>query len=481
MINEISTILLLFRDCFSRSVPFNWFVIVIVGFIVRLDHHGVSSFIRWLSLDSSYYHALLAFFKASSWNLPALQRKWQQIVVSYCPPVVIDGRQIIIGDGIKISKEAKKMPGVKRLHQESDNSGKAPYIYGHHFGVLGILAGHISKKIFCIPLRAELHEGVEDLRKMQNKKVPIVNGKEKLSVTTLMASMAADLITEMGTKTLVVLDAYFAVGPVFLVLKAVTDSTGERMAHLVTRAKSNVVAFKDPPPKTGRPGAPKKYGDKVKLHDLFVRKRSHFEAATVEIYKRRKAICFLTLDLFWKPIKEKIRFVLVIDGEEQFILICSDLSLSPENIIQAYGYRFKIEVTFKVLKHLVGTFSYHFWTSVWPKIGTSTQSDLSYSLETYPRMLIAQTVGAIEGFVNFGCIAAGILQLLSIKFHDTIWSQYRGWLRTISSSIPSEETARLVVQQEFYHNFRSFRNTATYRIIMSKFRKSFKITLPEAA
>ena len=105
MINEISTILLLFRDCFSRGVPFNWFVIVIVGFIVRLDHHGVSSFVRWLSLDSSYYHALLAFFKASSWNLPALQRKWQQIVVSYCSPVVIDERQIIIGDGIKISKE----------------------------------------------------------------------------------------------------------------------------------------------------------------------------------------------------------------------------------------------------------------------------------------------------------------------------------------------------------------------------------------
>ena len=181
------------------------------------------------------------------------------------------------------------------------------------------------------------------------------------------------------------------------------------------------------------------------------------------------------------PIKEKIRFVLVIDGEGQFILMCSDLTLSPENIIKAYGYRFKIEVTFKVLKHLIGTFSYRFWTYTWPKIGTRTQSDLSCCLGTYPRMLIAQTVNAIEGFVNFGCIATGILQLLSIKFHDTIWSQYRGWLRTISSSIPSEETARLVVQHEFYHNFRSFRNTATYRIIMSKFRRSFKIRLPEAA
>ena len=33
------------------------------------------------------------------------------------------------------------MPGVKRLHQESDNSGKAPYIFGHHHGVIGLMAG----------------------------------------------------------------------------------------------------------------------------------------------------------------------------------------------------------------------------------------------------------------------------------------------------------------------------------------------------
>ena len=481
MINEIGKILLLFRDSFSRSISFNWFVIVIVGFIVRLDHHGVSSIVRWLSLDSSYYQALLAFFKASSWKLSAIQQRWQEIVVSLHPPIMIDERPVIIGDGIKISKEASYMPGVKKLHQESNNSGKAPYIQGHHFGVLGILAGYISKKIFCIPLRAEIHEGAEDLRAMQNKPVPKVNGKDKLSITTLMASMAVDLITGMNTSALLVLDAYFAVGPVFLVLKAATDSTGKRIAHLVTRAKSNVVAFEDPPPKTGRRGAPRKYGDKVKLYDLFASKRNRFKYATVEIYKSSKTIRFLVLDLLWKPVKEKIRFVLVIDGDEQFILMSSDLSLSPENIILAYGYRFKIEVTFKVLKHLIGTFSYHFWTSVWPRIGNRTQSNLSGCFDAYPRMLITQTINAIEGFVNFGCIATGILQLLSIKFHDTIWCRYRGWLRTISSSVPSEETVRLVVQQEYFHNFRSFKNTAIYRIIMLKFRKSFNIKLPDAA
>jgi hypothetical protein len=84
-------------------------------------------------------------------------------------PVAGNRRSLLLaGDGIKISKEAEKMPAVKRLHQESDNSGKAPYIYGHHWGVIGILAGWV-KKIFCIPLCAELHEGVADIRGCKTK------------------------------------------------------------------------------------------------------------------------------------------------------------------------------------------------------------------------------------------------------------------------------------------------------------------------
>ncbi len=296
-----------------------------------------------------------------------------------------------------------------------------------------------------------------------------------------MALMAINLVTGLGGGTILILDAYFAVGPVFLILKAATDSAGQRIIHLITRAKSNVVAYEDPPPKTGGRGRPREYGAKRKLNELFIKMRDQFEEATIEIYHKRKTVCFLTLDLIWKPIKEKIRFVLVIDGEESFILMCSDLKLPPENIIRAYGYRFKIEVTFKVLKHLIGAFSYHFWTEVWFKNKNHCTNDELPYLGTYPKMLIEQTLNAIEGFVNLGCIATGILQILSIKFHDTIWSQYRGWLRTISSAIPSEETVRLVIQQEFYHNFRSFKNTVTYRIIMAKFRKSFKVKLPEAA
>jgi hypothetical protein len=123
-----------------------------MGFIIRLDHHGVSSIIRWLALKPSLYTALLEFFRASSWQLKNIQQQWLQIVLSRLPLIKIENRYLLAGDGIKICKEAEKMPAVKRLHQESDNSGKAPYIYGHHHGVIGILAGWVKKNLLCSPL-----------------------------------------------------------------------------------------------------------------------------------------------------------------------------------------------------------------------------------------------------------------------------------------------------------------------------------------
>jgi len=296
-----------------------------------------------------------------------------------------------------------------------------------------------------------------------------------------MAAMAAELIKVLDSECILVLDAYFAVGPVFLILKELTKANGERLAHLVTRAKSNVVGYEDPPPKTGGRGAPRKYGAKLKLKQLFKSRQNQFRETTVEIYRQKKTLSFLCLDLIWKPIKGKLRFVLIIDGGETFILMCSDLNLSPQDIIRAYSYRFKIEVNFKVLKRLMGVFFYHFWTGVWPDIAKRNESDLSSCIDSRSKKLIAQTTNAIEGFVNFGCIATGILQILSLNFHQTIWDRYRGWLRTITSIIPTEETVRSVIQEEFFLNFRTFNNTAIYRIIMSKSRRTNDSVLPMVA
>jgi len=175
---------------------------------------------------------------------------------------------------------------------------------------------------------------------------------------------------------------------------------------------------------------------------LFETRATVFEQSVIELYGRCKTVSLLCLDLIWKPVGEKIRFVLVMDGTERFILMCSDLTLSAPDIVRAYSYRFKIEVNFKVLKHLMGAFFYRFWTSAWPRIGKQTASDLSDINDCRRQRLIRQSTNAIEAFANFGCIATGILQIISLNFHQSIWRKYSGWLRTASSTISSEEIVR---------------------------------------
>jgi hypothetical protein len=252
-----------------------------------------------------------------------------------------------------------------------------------------------------------------------------------------MASMAADMVAVMGKGCLLILDAYFAVGPVFLILKNAVDHNGQRLVHIVTRAKSNVVGYEDPPLKTGGRGRPRIYGKKLALMALFETRASAFEQTAIELYGCCKTVSFLCLDLVWKPVGEKIRFILVVDGSEQFILMCSDLTLSALDIIRAYSYRFKIEVSFKMLKHLMGVFFYRFWTSAWPRIGKATASDLSAVNDPRMKRLIQQSTNAIEAFANFGCIATGVLQIIALNFHKTIWRKYSGWLRTVTSTVPS--------------------------------------------
>ena len=52
---------------------------------------------------------------------------------------------IFVGDGVKQYKEGRKMPGVKKLFQESENFTKPEYIHKHMFGGLGILAENFRR------------------------------------------------------------------------------------------------------------------------------------------------------------------------------------------------------------------------------------------------------------------------------------------------------------------------------------------------
>lgn len=469
MIAKLSPLLMELADPFARQATFHWFVVAVVGLLIRLDQHGVSSSIRWLRIRPEAYESFLAFFRSKALRLRELLADWQVLVAARSARRTSTGALVLLGDGIKVAKEAERMPGVKKLHQESDNSGKPPWVDGHHFGVVGVLLG-TGEKSFCVPVSGELHEGASALRDLQGKEAPTVAGLEKTTVVTLMNHLVTTVVGNLGERCLAVLDAYFAVGDTFLMARSLQGADGQRQLHIVTRAKGNVVAYEDPPARYGGRGRPRTQGRKVSLRKLFAIRGEDFEPVTVTTYNEVKTVGVLCLDLLWKPVGEKLRFVLVKDkSEAPFILMCSDLTLSPGEIVELYGSRFKIEVTFKTLKHLIGGFAYHFWTGAWNDLeGRSLSLEHLKDMPAHAQRLIADAMNAIEAFVNIALIATGMLQLLAIDCTEEIRKRHRWWLRTYSSEVPSEEMVKAVLQHEFYHHFRDFKHTPIYRIIRAK-------------
>ncbi|MDM8548485.1 hypothetical protein QUF72_00350, partial [Desulfobacterales bacterium HSG2] len=147
VIKTVDSLMSGFRGCFSRKAAFLWFSVVIFGFVVRFDHQGAGSIVRWLFLGPSCYDPMPRFFRAASWDLEDLVSHRIRTAVSRYPLVTFGGRPLLIGDGIRISKESPKMPGVKSPHRDSENSGKPDYMRGHHFGHVGLLVGCLAKSL----------------------------------------------------------------------------------------------------------------------------------------------------------------------------------------------------------------------------------------------------------------------------------------------------------------------------------------------
>ena len=70
----------------------------------------------------------LHLFHSSALSLVRLTDVWSRIVLKLFTPVRVGDSLVCLADGIKVGKEGKKMPAVKKLHQSSGSNTKAPYI-----------------------------------------------------------------------------------------------------------------------------------------------------------------------------------------------------------------------------------------------------------------------------------------------------------------------------------------------------------------
>ena len=240
-------------------------------------------------------------------------------------------------------------------------------------------------------------------------------------------------------------DAYYA-------SRKVIDPLLAREHHLVTRVRTTSVAYWPAPPRTERMrGRPRKYGPKVRLRDLFKGGQAFSEAKSPVYGEKDVRLQYRSVDLLWRPVGRTVRFVLVKHPTRgNIILLSTKLDLDPLTVIEIYGLRFKIEVSFKQAIHTIGTYAYHFWMKpMRPIKRPSGNQNVSRQTDEYKRA-VERKMAAYHRYVQLGCIAQGLLQHLAINYPGTVWNTFRSWLRTMKTdTVPSEMVVGYALRSSF--------------------------------
>lgn len=414
--------------------------------MLRSDKLETTSVIRDLALKPDCYLSMLHFFRASSWALDRIRQCWFQTVLRFFPLYQEGGFHVLVGDGVKQSKEGRRIPGVKKLCQESENSAKPQFIHGHMFGSLGILAGSI-RSMACIPLSIRLHDGLQDTFGWEASTV---------SCASHVVQMVEDAYLAAKTfgNSILLLDRYFLSVPA---LKRLQELTSEETVHMeiVTKAKCNCTAFEKPAPRKSGRGRPPKKGKAVRLKALFESRKEQFRETELVLYGKKEKLRYYSIDLLWgQKLYRELRFVLVEYNGTQSILAGTCLELDPLSMIRLYSFRFRIECTFRELKQQVGAFCYHFWSKHMPKLSYYQKKDEPSPLERVgnekSRRKVLETVRAIEMHMALSCIAMGILQSVSIRFAGEFHPGQIRYQRTPSRGRMSEAAVMHYLRKHFF-------------------------------
>jgi len=459
MFNYLCLFFKFIRPAFSRESTYSWFVIIFIGFIMRTDTFGVTSIVRGLSLCPTHYSSLLHFFHSSAWNVEGIMELWWNWLKKEEMAYLVDDRLVIVGDHTKVAKDGRYMPAVTTLHQDSETGSKPSYFRGHHWGCISVVA-FMCNRYFSIPLSASIQEGLEG----------IGHDCEGKSKTSWIVEMAIDVAKKTGMKSILTLDAFFAVGPVFeAAAKSLLNE--DQLVHIIVRAKKNITAYIPAMPELQKKvGAKKKYGEKLKLMNIFESTIAcfSFSSAQANIYGNEETVKYLALNLLWKPIKSQLRFILLESSRGRIIIISSDLSINPITAIELYCRRVTIETMFNVLKNILGGLQYHFWSSYLKRASRSPVKKILIKQSSSDNKKTLCTLMAIEKFVNIQLLVIGMLQLISMKFKGEVLSQANCWLRTANKLSPSEFVTKTALQNIMKLKLCAFSNNAIIKIIQEK-------------
>jgi hypothetical protein len=355
------------------------------------------------------------FLAEHRWSVTAVTERLVRLVVERLgAQLQVHGAYLLGKDTTLIAKTAKRMLGVQKWKDHSDNADRGAYLVGHHWNLVGLISPWGARWL-CWPLVMRLVPGLKGARQW-------LGGDAVEPMTFWDAAIAAILeVTRcLGEASVrVVADAYYSKAPFLNGLLA-------RGIDVIGRLRKDAVGWDDPEPQPpGKRGPKPRYGRKWTLATLLTAETPARERLI--LYGTLTAVVFVVRDVWLRDVAQKVRVVVLEGAKEPLILVSTDLTLSALQIIEIYGARFSIELTIRDLKQHFGLGDYQCTTTL-----------------------------AILRFVHLACLAFCLWRLALIENLNA------GWLQVTTSRVSLPEAPL-----SFQRVRRALRAWATRQIIFA--------------
>jgi hypothetical protein len=249
-------------------------------------------------------------------------------------------------DDTPTERYGRHVQGAGVHHNPTPGPAGGPFVYGHVWVVLGLLAAHPAWGVIALPLLARLYIREKTLAAMAPTDRPAFRTKLELGVDLMR--WAVSWLGHLGKPMWVVTDGAYAMAPFLKPMRALAVT-------VVSRLRKDAALWTVPGPKpTSRPGPQPTYGEqRIDLAKRGGQKRG-WVTGTFTLYGKAAVKRYKTFVATWRPAGGAIRVVLVDEPNGWVAFFSTDPAATVADILESVAARFSLEVTFHDLKEVVG-------------------------------------------------------------------------------------------------------------------------------
>jgi hypothetical protein len=325
----------------ARSAP--RLIRLFLGAVLAAGRRTVTSWLRAAGITNDFRSAYITVAAvAKRIDLMAVR-----LARSALQPMRTGTDRLLLGiDDTPTQRYGPYVEGAGLHHNPTPGPAGSPYVYGHVWVVLALLARHAHWGVVALPLLARLYVRKATLPRIAPDHRPPFRTKLVLAVE--LVQWAVLWLKSTGQALWVVVDGAYAKAPFLKPLAALGVT-------VVSRLRKDAALFGLPEPRRpGQRGRPRLYG-RQRL-DLAKRagQRRGWQRGVFDLYGKPTAKKYKTFPATWRPAGGLIRVVLVQETRGWVAFFCTNPDASVADVLEAVADRFSLETAFRDVKEVVG-------------------------------------------------------------------------------------------------------------------------------